>query len=242
MPAARAVVCVFVKDPVPGKVKTRLTPVLRATEAADLYRSMALDTVEVAESSGAEVVIGFTPHAARAPLERLLGRHRRYLPQGPGDLGERLAYAFDRLCDGRRPVLVVGSDCPGVDRGRLVEAARAVESSDVVIGPTLDGGYYLIGLSRARPELFEGVPWSTGRVFEATMRRIGAAGLRAGVLPTERDLDTPEDLLELYSGTRTATWAESYTRTWKQLHALLPPRRFSMLEEAVAERRGERRG
>lgn len=231
----------FAKAPEPGEVKTRLTPVLRAAEAADLYRALLIDTVEVAASIGAQVVVAFTPQVARAPLERLLGRHRTFMPQGPGDLGQRMAYAFQRLCDGRRPVLVVGSDCPGLSAERLREAAHALaDGAEVAIGPTVDGGYYLIGMTRARPRLFEDVPWSTGGVLETTMERIEELDLDARVLATERDVDTPEDLLELYAGTRTAEWEESYPRTWKELHVLLPPRRLSMLEEAVAERSGER--
>ncbi|MDX1662135.1 MAG: hypothetical protein R3326_10150, partial [Gemmatimonadota bacterium] len=89
---------------------------------------------------------------------------------------------------------------------------------------------------------FEDVPWSTDRVLDTTMERIDELDLRAHLLPTERDIDTPEDLLELYAGTRTAEWSERYPRTWKELHALLPPRRLSMLEEAVAEREREREG
>lgn len=237
----RPIVCVFARAPEPGTVKTRLTPILRAAEAADLYRAMLIDTVEVAASIGSDVVVAFTPHAARASLEQLLGRHQTYMPQGPGDLGQRLAYAFERLCDGRRPVMVVGSDCPGLSAERLREAVDAVSGDDeVAIGPTIDGGYYLIGLTRARPRLFEDVPWSTERVFEATMERIREAGLRARTLATERDIDTPEDILELYAGTRSAEWEEAYPRTWKELHTLLPPRRLSMLEEAVAERSRER--
>lgn len=232
----------FAKAPQPGAVKTRLTPVLRPAEAADLYRALLTDTVGVAEEIDARVVVAFTPHSARAPLERLLGRHRTFMPQGPGDLGRRLGYAFERLCDDRRPVLAVGSDCPGLSPERLREAADALSGGDeVAIGPTVDGGYYLIGLTRPRAGLFEDVPWSTPRVFEGTMERLGELGLRARILATERDIDTPEDILELYAGTRTAEWEEAYPRTWKELHALLPPRRLSMLEEAVAERRGERR-
>lgn len=237
----RPIVCVFARAPEPGTVKTRLTPILRAAEAADLYRAMLIDTVEVAGSIGSEVVVAFTPHSARASLEQLLGRHRTYMPQGPGDLGGRLAYAFERLCDGRRPVIVVGSDCPGLSTARLREAVDAFSGDeDVVIGPTIDGGYYLIGLVGARPGLFEDVPWSTDRVYEATMERVRGAGLRARALATERDIDTPEDILELYAGTRAAEWEEAYPRTWKELHTLLPPRRLSMLEEAVAERGRER--
>lgn len=236
----RPIVVVFARAPEPGAVKTRLTAFLRAAEAADLHRALLLDTVEAAESSGAEVAIAFTPQAARRELERLLGRHRRLLPQGPGDLGRRLAYGFERLCDGRRPVLAVGSDCPGLSPARIREAAEALGRADVVLGPAADGGYYLIGSVQPRPDLFEGVAWGTGRVLEATMEAIGAAGLRARLLPAERDLDTPEDLFELWAGTRTATWADAYPRTWKTLHALLPPRRLSMLEEAVTAGREDR--
>lgn len=224
----------FGKAPEPGRVKTRLVPVLHAQEAADLYRAMLQDTVEIAEAVG-ELVVAFAPSEARLPLERLLGRHRQFLPQGPGDLGRRMAYAFERLCDGRRPVLVVGSDCPGVSPGRLAEAARALGEADVVLGPALDGGYYLVGMKRARPDLFEDVPWSTPDVLAATRERVERLGLAGALLPPERDLDTPEDLFELYAGARAEGLAETYPRTWSVLHALLPPRRLSALEAAVLE-------
>lgn len=227
---------VFAKAPEPGAVKTRLTPFLRAAEAADLYRALLLDTVDVVEAAEAEVVVAFTPVSARRAVERLLGGHRRYLPQGPGDLGRRLAYAFERLCGAGRPVIAVGSDCPGVGPARIREAADHLAKAEVVLGPSTDGGYYLIGLDRPRPGLFEGVEWSTDRVLEATLARAEEAGLRVHVLAAERDLDTPEDLFELYAGTRTAAWADDYSRTWKTLHALLPPRRVSALEERVLGR------
>ena len=218
-------------------MKTRLIPVLRAAEAAELYEALLLDTVEVAESC-AGVVVAFTPSGGRRVIERLLGRHRRYLPQGPGDLGERIARVFEVLGGKGQPVLVVGSDCPGMTASRIRAAAERLGRADVVLGPTLDGGYYLIGLRKPRPELFRDIPWSTAAVFETTRSRAQEAGLRVELLEAARDLDTPEDLYEWYAGSRSEEFASSYPRTWRLLHALLPPSRFAALEESIGERSG----
>jgi glycosyltransferase A (GT-A) superfamily protein (DUF2064 family) len=91
-------------------------------------------------------------------------------------------------------VAIVGSDVPGVDRRRVVEALEALDAADVVLGPAADGGYYLIALSRPRPELMEGVPWSTPAVLDATLARASTLGLKVHRQPVLRDLDTIEDL------------------------------------------------
>ncbi len=234
--APRPLVCVFAKAPEPGRVKTRLIPTLRATEAADLYRALLLDTIDAAETAPADIVVAFAPLAGRRAVERLVGSRRRLMPQGPGDLGARLARAFETLCDERRPVLVVGSDCPGLDAVVLREAARVTSRVDVVLGPARDGGYYLVGMRRPRRELFAGVPWSTPGVLAATRERIAEAGWTLQLLEPLRDLDTPEDLYELYSGAREADLERTYPRTWIALHAMLPPRRLARLE---ARLRGE---
>ncbi|MGH7564760.1 MAG: TIGR04282 family arsenosugar biosynthesis glycosyltransferase, partial [Gemmatimonadota bacterium] len=144
-PAAggRPRVVVLAKAPEPGRVKTRLIPILRAREAAELHEALLLDTLDVVESC-ADVVVAFTPSTGRRTLERLLGRKRRLLPQGPGDLGDRLPRVFEQLCGDGRPVLAVGSDCPGLTTARIQAAAAALGRVDVVLGPALDGGYYLV--------------------------------------------------------------------------------------------------
>ena len=228
---------VFARAPEPGRVKTRLIPVLRAAEAAELYEALLLDTIEVVESC-ARTVVAFTPSGGRRVLERLLGGHRRLLPQGPGDLGERLGRVFEILCERGQPALVVGSDCPALTAARIRTAAERLGHADVVIGPALDGGYYLIGLRRPRPELFRDIPWSTGSVLEITRSRAQEAGLRVELLEAARDLDTPEDLYEWYAGSRSEEFAASYPRTWHLIHALLPPSRFAALEELIGERSG----
>lgn len=233
-PGPRPVVAVFAKAPVPGKVKTRLTPALHAQEAADLYRSMLLDTIAVVERAGLECVVAFAPSGARRELERLLGSRRRLAPQPPGDLGQRMEAIFEGLLeDRRRPAIAIGSDCPAVDAERLTEAAEKLEEAEVVVGPALDGGYYLLGLRRPRPELFRDIPWSTGGVTEETRRRIDDAGLRSAWLEPARDLDTPEDLFEWYANGKAEGLPDTYPRTWRTLSTILSPRRFAALEEAV---------
>jgi rSAM/selenodomain-associated transferase 1 len=230
-------VAVFARTPEPGRVKTRLIPVLRAAEAAELYEALLLDTIDVVESC-ARTVVAFTPSGGRRTLERLLGPRRRLLPQGPGDLGQRLARVFGLLCERGQPAMIVGSDCPAMTASRIRSAADRLRRADVVIGPSLDGGYDLIGLGRSRPELFRDIPWSTGSVLETTLDRAREASLRVELLEATRDLDTPEDLYEWYAGSRAEDFAASYPRTWRLLHALLPPPRFAALEETIAERAG----
>lgn len=225
-------VAIFAKAPEPGRVKTRLIPILRASEAAELHEALLLDTLDVVRSC-AEVVVAFTPASGRRILERLLGRGTRLLAQGPGDLGDRLTRVFDQLCGDGPPVLAVGSDFPGLTAEGIRAATSALGRADVVLGPALDGGYYLIGLRRPQPELFVDVPWSTPGVLETTQRRAAEAGLKVELLEPGRDLDTPEDLFAWFAGSRSEAFARDYPRTWKLLHAILPPRRFAALEEAL---------
>ncbi len=219
-------------------MKTRLTPVLQAREAADLATALLLDTVGVGTAAGMETVVAFTPARGRRPLERLLGAGARLLPQGSGDLGERLERVLAQLdTRGRRALVAVGTDCPAVGPRRLREAAAALERFDLVLGPALDGGFYLLGMRRARGELFRDIPWSTEHVASAVMARARAGGLTVETLPTERDLDTPEDVYELFVTAREKELWTTYPRTWDALNGILPPRRLAALEAAI---RGER--
>lgn len=231
-------VAVFAKAPDPGRVKTRLSPALRPDEAADLYRALLLDTLDVVDSAGARVFVAFTPPTARRPLERLLGSRRRLLPQPPGDLGARLESVVERLqVEGGERAIVVGSDCPGLTPARVREAWDALETKPVVLGPALDGGFYLLGVSRSQPGLLRDIPWSTAGVLDATRARARARGLDVHELAPERDLDTPRDLFEWYVAARPSGLESGYPRTWKILHALMTPRRFAELESRLLESR-----
>ncbi len=186
-------IVIFAKAPVPGRVKTRLIPALGADGAADLAREMLARTVEEALATGLAVELCGEPdaarwHGARAGLA--------LTAQGGGGLGERLAAAAERVLE-EEPVLLIGSDCPELDRRRLQRAAAALDGHDAVIHPAHDGGYALLGLRRFDSSVFEGIEWSTPVVAEQTIARIGALGwaLRRG--ETLRDVDEPEDLVHL---------------------------------------------
>jgi rSAM/selenodomain-associated transferase 1 len=139
--------------------------------------------------------------------------------QAGADLGERLAGAFDALlaAEGDRAV-VMGSDCPGLEAAHLAQAFDALESHDVAIGPTRDGGYYLIGLARRAPALFEGIAWGTDEVHEQTTARARAADLSIAELPVLDDLDTPADLVRFVASG--ADFAPRAQRTREALEAI----------------------
>jgi hypothetical protein len=184
-------IVIFAKQPVPGRVKTRLIPELGPGGAAALAREMLEHTVEEALATGLAVELCGEPDAA----EWHPARHGLELTdQGDGALGERLARSAERVL-AEESILLVGSDCPELDRRRLRAAADALEERDAVIHPAHDGGYALLGLGRFDPSLFEGIDWSTPVVAAQTMARIGALGWSLHVGETLRDIDEPGDLV-----------------------------------------------
>lgn len=197
---------VFVKAPRPGTAKTRLTPDLTPDEAAEIARRMVSDALAlaygVAATLEAEVVVAFTPAESWSDIEPLLGSAGKRavvaLPQRGGDLGERMANALDDAAErGLRPAVVIGTDCPAIPLHALRDAFSALENdvADVVLGPTDDGGYYLVGVREPVRGLFENVRWSTGSVMAETVANARRLGLRVDVgLPRTYDIDTPADL------------------------------------------------
>jgi hypothetical protein len=182
-------IIVFAKEPVAGRVKTRLIPVLGADGAARLAGEMLARTLAEAEETGLAVELCGEPDAAlwhEGPAQ--------LTAQGDGDLGERLSRAAARVLSEGEPVLLIGADCPDLDRHRLAAAADALAAHDAVIHPAEDGGYVLLGLRRFDPTLFAGIAWSTGSVFADTLRRIQGLGWSVDVRETLRDVDEPADL------------------------------------------------
>jgi hypothetical protein len=181
-------IVVFAKQPVPGGVKTRLIPALGAEGAARLAGQMLDHAVSEALATGFAVELCGEPDAASwfdGPAAKTA--------QGEGDLGRRLARAAERVL-AEEPVLLLGADCPALDRRRLRAAAEALAGHDAVIHPAEDGGYVLLGLARFDPSLFEGIAWSTASVAAATIARIETLGWSLDVRETLADVDEPGDL------------------------------------------------
>lgn len=179
-------VTIFARWPEPGKAKTRLIPGLGEDGATAVYRKLLEHTVREARASGLPVQLRVTGGAAEA-FHGWLGRDLEVVDQGEGDLGEKLARV-------PAPTLLIGSDCPRLSATHLREAAAALRGNPAVVGPANDGGYYLLGLARPMPFLFNDMPWSTAEVLPETLRRLEQHKITPATLETLDDIDTPEDL------------------------------------------------
>ncbi len=188
----------FAKSPRPGRVKTRLCPPLPPAAAAALAAWMIRYTVDLARAHWPGPVSLWAWPDTRHPLWRALeARGLPVLRQGPGDLGEKMAAALAWGIRRQGAAAVMGCDLPHCPPRVLRDAARALAGGREVIGPAADGGYYLIGLTRARRGPFRGMPWGGRRLFPRTLGRLGAGGRRPRVLPVLRDLDRWEDVAAL---------------------------------------------
>jgi hypothetical protein len=192
----RCAVIVFAKAPQAGFAKTRLIAALGAEGAAQLAERLLHATLEHAiEANVGPVELCVAPdctHPAFVAAAR--PRSIAVTEQGDGDLGERMARAFERVLSMHERALLVGTDIPRLDAPYLRAAAAALNDSDAVLGPAADGGYALVGLRRPAPGLFTGMRWSHSQVMDHTRERLAALGLRHVELPLLHDVDEPADL------------------------------------------------
>lgn len=187
---------VFAKAPEPGRVKTRLIPALGREGAARLhYRLLERTLAEAAGLPGVEMELWSPDPGHPAIVELAVGQAARVRKQQGTDLGGRMGHALAHsLAEVSRAVLI-GSDCPGMDRAYLEQAFAAFEEAPIVLGPALDGGYVLIGLRDVCPPgLLRDIPWGSPQVLEISRKRLREGGLSWVELPPQRDLDRPEDL------------------------------------------------
>lgn len=216
MQGPRGVIVVMAKAPVPGYAKTRLIPALGAGGAAALAARLlarAVDHAQAACPGGVDLCVA--PHADHPAFAALSAAHPDLSTslQGEGDLGARMARAFDRHLPRAPWVLMTGIDAPGLDATVLQTAAAVVATPasstapDAVFVPALDGGYALIGLrgglgggEAGAPDLFSDMPWSTATVMQQTRQRLCKLGLRWQELAPLPDIDEPADLVHLPAG------------------------------------------
>ncbi|MBI5501535.1 MAG: TIGR04282 family arsenosugar biosynthesis glycosyltransferase [Deltaproteobacteria bacterium] len=213
---ASSTLIILTRYPVPGRVKTRLIPALGAERAAALHGELARLTLAAAREARAGWHASASHEAHRASgvfasaglaievhhdggdlaaLAAWLGDDVAFEPQAEGDLGHRLCHAAESAFARRSgPVVLIGSDCPQLEARHLLAAFAALAVQDVVLGPARDGGYYLIGLSRPAPELFDQIPWGTDRVLARTLEILRASGRKPVLLEQLADIDEPDDL------------------------------------------------
>jgi rSAM/selenodomain-associated transferase 1 len=189
-----------VRYPEKGRVKTRLETHLDQDQIRGLYQCFVEDILATLEKSDYPVTICFLPPERALEIQAWLGVESAYAPQAGDDLGQRMCNAFARAFSEETPpvdqALLIGSDVPDLDPDLLDQAFHALSTSDMTLGPAVDGGYYLIGFNRHAfiKNIFDRISWGTGQVFRETMQKIETAGLRVHLLPAWQDIDTFEDL------------------------------------------------
>ena len=187
----------FIKNPEQGKVKTRLASAVGDTMAVKLYKRFLLEMLFTLNDGTFLFFLCYYPDNALEDLSDWLGDHYLYMAQKGENLGERMKNGFLEAFSMKfRRVILVGSDIPDLPLDFIEEAFTALQAQDGVIGPSLDGGYYLIGFKNKAfpPRVFDGIRWGTETVFEETMNVLKQEGLTVHTLNPLRDIDTVEDL------------------------------------------------
>ena len=194
---------VMAKAPLAGQVKTRLLSSFTAEEAAELSRSLLVDQLNhVQELDQTDFYLVFAPDDARLLMEKLAPSCFRLFPQQGDDLGGRMAAVFERLFQmGHKNIALIGGDLPPVPLGFFDQAYAFLMSlkKRVVLGPSRDGGYYLVGCNQPTPEIFQGMTWSHSEVLTETQNKLASLKVDYHLLPPWFDIDTVDDLRYLES-------------------------------------------
>jgi len=198
MPTHANALAVMAKEPVAGQVKTRLLPALTADQAAELSRALLVDQLHhLVSLDNAELYLAFAPAEAGAAMAKLAPAPFRLFAQEGDDLGARMTHVFERLrAEGHRNMVLIGSDLPPVPLDYFATAFAALDAAGarVVLGPSRDGGYYLVGMNRLTPKIFAAMTWSHDQVLAQTTARLDDLKIEFEILATWFDVDTIEDL------------------------------------------------
>lgn len=226
-PSRDKALVVMVKAPIPGQVKTRLTPPLSPEDAAGLYRCFIEDTLSrVRILQGVFLFVAYTPSDKEVHIKGLIPGNFHLIPQVGNDLGERLFNVFQRFFSmGYKKVVIIGSDSPDIPLEYIEMAFQALDDKGVVLGPSEDGGYYLIamslgtGLNSISMAIFKDIPWGSSRVLEETLKRARKNHIEASLLPIWYDIDTPGDIKRLKDTTlpRTSRFVGRFLQTYHPL-------------------------
>lgn len=194
---------VMAKAPVAGQVKTRLLPLFTVEEAAELSRSLLVDQLNhVREFDAADFYLAFAPDHAQWLMEQITPPCFHLFPQQGDELGARMEFVFERLFQiGHSSIVLIGGDVPPVPLRFFTEAYGFLESPDkrVVLGPSRDGGYYLVGCNQPAPQIFQDMSWSHSAVLAQTLAKLTTLQIDFHLLPSWFDIDTPDDLRYLRS-------------------------------------------
>jgi rSAM/selenodomain-associated transferase 1 len=217
----QTVVAIFVRHPVPGRVKTRLALGMGAEAACELYRAMVADSIATVRACGLPLFLFHDGQDADGLPSEWIEAADTVFRQAGNSLGERMSAAFEwSFFAGAEGVILTGSDIPGIDAGLLRSALESIEHHDAVFSPALDGGYCLVASKRGcfNSSIFQEIPWSTSRVLEMTVAACTAHGVSHCLLEPRRDIDTIDDLAAYC---RRPSESAPATNAWLVSHELL---------------------
>lgn len=192
---------IFLKAPVPGLVKTRLAVVFGADEACNIYKKLTEEVLQSAVKSQNDISLYYYPPEGESIITGWLGTKYRMQQQNGDGIGSRMKNAFlDGFNENADKIVLIGTDIPELDEKTINAAYVALENNDCVIGPSTDGGYYLIGFTKVgfRKKVFENIVWSTNSVLQETLAIIKKLNLTAELLGFKTDIDTPDDYMKFY--------------------------------------------
>ena len=207
----RAVIC-FTRVPKPGATKTRLLPVLKPQQCADLHWAFLKDLADTYRELDAHLFVAYTPDADWESLKTVFP-HAGFYPQKGNDLGERMYRVIRKVLElGYESAVLTGTDLPMMTAAHLESGFAVLEEKDIAIGPTSDGGYYLIGMKKPCREVFRIEGYGGASVFESTVTAAEDAGLSVGLALTCDDVDTPGDLWDLTKTVRPGSHTEKFLK------------------------------
>lgn len=191
----KTAVAVLTRVPAPGRTKTRMMPQLTPMQCVEAHICFLKDVLHACARSNADVFVFHTPEATDARMREAFGPDATYLTQEGDDLGARMRHAAGAVfARGYEACVLAGADAPELEAADLREAFSLLREKDAVIGPTFDGGFYLIGMSKPQPKLLDAGPYGTPHVLERTLDIAEKQGLACGFTRRLHDMDTWEDL------------------------------------------------
>lgn len=225
------ILIIIAKEPQIGTTKTRLSPPFKLSEAAELFEALLLDTIDLASSiNEIDLAMAVTPPESIEYFERKTPKGTILMPVICVDIGDCLKQVFEKLFQlGYPKVLAFNSDGPSLPQEYIHKAIHLLDVHDVVYGPSEDGGYYLAGLKKVYPKIFNEIKWSTSQVLEQSLAKAGKENLRVSLLPKWYDVDTAEDLMRLMEDIR--SHPENQLKHTRQFFEQLPPELRSTLAD-----------
>jgi rSAM/selenodomain-associated transferase 1 len=212
---------IFVKAPIPGKVKTRLAKKLGLSVTLDIYKSMVEDLLQnTKDCPEYKIQLSFWPENHLTEMKNWLGKSWKFLPQSDGDLGQKMLNAFKTAFEvGSDKVIIIGSDLPTLSHKSIQDAFTRLNDCDLILGPSKE--YYLIGLKKLHLILFNNITWSSSKVLEETVEIARINKISLSLLDVRNDIDDYNDLLELWKDLNQTASEFKLPKTFKQIQKIL---------------------